>query len=57
MDFRTLDFKTLDFKTFLEHFDTVARMTNAIAKLRSLILNLAVQGKLVSQKIRRSTCI
>jgi len=39
----------MDFKTFLEHFDTIAQAPNGIAKLRSLILDLAVQGKLVQQ--------
>ena len=40
-----MGFKTLDFKTFLEHFATIAQAANGIAKLRSLILDLAVQGK------------
>lgn len=39
----------MDFKTFLEHFDTIAQAPNGIAKLRSLILDLAVRGKLVPQ--------
>lgn len=39
----------MDFKTFLENFDTIAQAPNGIAKLRSLILDLAVQGKLVHQ--------
>jgi len=39
----------MDFKTFLEHFDTIADAPNGIPKLRSLILDLAVQGKLVQQ--------
>jgi len=39
----------MDFKTFLEHFDTIAEAPNGIPKLRSLILDLAVRGKLVPQ--------
>lgn len=39
----------MDFTTFLEHFDTIAQAPNGIAKLRSLILDLAVRGKLVPQ--------
>jgi len=39
----------MDFKTFLEHFDIIAQAPNGIAKLRSLILDLAVRGKLVPQ--------
>jgi type I restriction enzyme S subunit len=39
----------MDFKTFLEHFDTIAQAPNGITKLRSLILDLAVRGKLVPQ--------
>ncbi len=39
----------MDFKTFLEHFDTIAEATGGIPKLRSLILDLAVRGKLVPQ--------
>ena len=40
----------MDFKTFLDHFETIAQAPNGIAKLRSLILDLAVRGKLVPQK-------
>lgn len=40
----------MDLKTFLENFDTIAEAPNGIQKLRSLILDLAVQGKLVPQK-------
>ena len=36
-------------ETFCEHFSTFAEAPNGIAKLRELILQLAVQGKLVSQ--------
>jgi len=39
----------MDFKTFLEHFDTIADAPNGIPKLRSLILDLAVRGKLIPQ--------
>ncbi|MBD3886217.1 restriction endonuclease subunit S [Phormidium tenue FACHB-886] len=39
----------MDFKTFLENFDTIAQAPGGIAKLRSLILDLAVRGKLVPQ--------
>ncbi len=41
----------MDFKTFLEHFDTIAQAPNGIPKLRSLILDLAVRGKLVPQNL------
>lgn len=39
----------MDFKTFLENFDAIAEAPGGIPKLRSLILDLAVRGKLVSQ--------
>ncbi|MBD2058112.1 restriction endonuclease subunit S [Oculatella sp. FACHB-28] len=39
----------MDFKTFLENFDAIAEAPGGIQKLRSLILDLAVQGKLVHQ--------
>jgi len=39
----------MDFKTFLENFDAIAEAPGGIPKLRSLILNLAVRGKLVPQ--------
>lgn len=39
----------MDLKTFLENFETIAQAPNGIPKLRSLILDLAVRGKLVSQ--------
>ncbi|MBO1047332.1 MAG: restriction endonuclease [Dolichospermum sp. DEX182a] len=35
--------------TFFEHFDLLAEAPNAVQKLRELILDLAVRGKLVSQ--------
>jgi type I restriction enzyme S subunit len=35
--------------TFFEHFDRFAEAPNAVAKMRELILQLAVQGKLVAQ--------
>jgi len=39
----------MDFKTFLENFDAIAEAPGGIPKLRSLILDLAVRGKLMSQ--------
>jgi len=39
----------MDFNTFLDHFDTIAEAPGGIAKLRALILDLAVCGKLVPQ--------
>ncbi len=36
-------------ETFLEHFETFAAAPNGVARLRELILQLAVQGKLVPQ--------
>jgi type I restriction enzyme S subunit len=39
----------IDFKTFLENFDAIAEAPGGIPKLRSLILALAVRGKLVPQ--------
>ena len=36
-------------ETFCEHFSTFAEAPNGVAKLRELILQLAVQGKLVPQ--------
>ncbi len=41
----------MDLNTFLDHFDTIAEAPGGIAKLRALILNLAVRGKLVPQKL------
>ena len=38
-------------ETFCEHFATFADAPNGIAKLRELILQLAVQGKLVTQDV------
>ena len=35
--------------TFIEHFATFAAAPNGVAKLRELILQLAVQGQLVPQ--------
>ncbi len=37
----------MDFKTFLENFDAIAEAPGGIPKLRSLILDLAMRGKLV----------
>ena len=39
----------MNLKTFLEHFDAIAEAPGGIPKLRSLILDLAVRGKLVPQ--------
>ena len=39
---------TLD--TFFKKFDKFADATDAVAKMRELVLELAVQGKLVEQK-------
>jgi len=39
----------MDFKTFLENFDAITEAPGGIQKLRSLILDLAVRGKLVLQ--------
>jgi len=39
----------MDLKTFLENFDAIAEAPGGIQKLRSLILDLAVRGKLVPQ--------
>jgi type I restriction enzyme S subunit len=36
-------------ETFFEHFDLLAEAPNAVQKLRELILDLAVRGKLVPQ--------
>jgi type I restriction enzyme, S subunit len=36
-------------ETFFEHFDLLAEAPNGVQKLRELILDLAVRGKLVSQ--------
>jgi type I restriction enzyme, S subunit len=41
----------MDFKTFLENFDTIAQAAGGIQKLRSLILDLAIRGKLVPQNL------
>ncbi|PSR18164.1 restriction endonuclease subunit S [filamentous cyanobacterium CCP3] len=39
----------MDLKTFFEHFDTLAEAPNGIQRLRELILDVAVRGKLVPQ--------
>ncbi len=39
----------MDFKTFLENFDAIAEAPGGIPRLRSLILDLAVRGKLTPQ--------
>ncbi|MBW4481485.1 MAG: restriction endonuclease subunit S [Tildeniella torsiva UHER 1998/13D] len=39
----------MDLKTFFEHFDTLAEAPNGIQRLRELILDMAVRGRLVPQ--------
>ncbi len=39
----------MNLKTFFEHFDTLAEAPNRIQRLRELILDMAVRGKLVPQ--------
>jgi len=39
----------MNLKTFFEHFDTLAEAPNGIQRLRELILDMAVRGKLVPQ--------
>jgi len=39
----------MDLKTFFEHFDTLAEAPNGIQRLRELILDMGVRGKLVPQ--------
>jgi type I restriction enzyme S subunit len=39
----------MDLTTFFEHFDTLAEAPNGIQRLRELILDMAVRGKLVPQ--------
>jgi type I restriction enzyme S subunit len=39
----------MDFKTFLENFEVIAEAPGGIPKLRELILDLAMRGKLVPQ--------
>lgn len=41
----------MDSKTFFENFETIANAPGGIARLRELILELAVSGKLVPQRI------
>lgn len=44
----------MNVETFCEHFATFADAPNGIAKLRELILQLAVQGKLVLQDVNEA---
>ena len=39
----------MELDTFYENFELMAGVPNGVQKLRELILQLAVQGKLVSQ--------
>lgn len=39
----------MNLKTFFKHFDTLAEAPNGIQRLRELILDMAVRGKLVPQ--------
>lgn len=39
----------MDLKTFFDNFETIANAPGGIARLRELILDLAVEGKLVTQ--------
>ena len=41
----------MDLKTFFEHFDTLTEAPNGIQRVRELILDMAVRGKLVPQKL------
>ncbi|MDO9559512.1 MAG: hypothetical protein Q7I89_07470 [Syntrophales bacterium] len=42
----------MNLETFFEKFDQFAEAPNAVAKLRELLLQLAVQGKLVGREAR-----
>lgn len=44
-------------QTFFENFDTIAEAPNGVQKLRELILQLSVQGKLVPQDNREESFI
>lgn len=48
-DFTRRETVRMDLKTFFEHFDTLAEAPNGIQRLRELILDMAVRGKLVPQ--------
>ena len=39
----------MNLETFFNHFDVLAEAPNGVQKLRELILDLAVRGKLVPQ--------
>ena len=43
-------------ETFFEKFDQFADAPNAVAKMRELVLELAVQGKLVDQNASDEPC-
>ncbi len=42
----------MNLETFFEKFDLFADAPDAVAKMRELVLQLAVQGKLVAQDKR-----
>ena len=44
-------------ETFFEKFDQFADAPDAVAKMRELVLELAVQGKLVRARRRRRACV
>lgn len=46
----------MNLETFIEKFDLFADCPNAVQKMRELILELAVQGKLVEQESASDTC-
>ena len=45
----------MDRTQLLEHFDTLAETPDAVAKLRELVLQLAIRGQLLSQDTRDSS--
>ena len=42
--------------TFFKHFDTLADAPNAVAKLREMILQMAIRGKRVPQLNSNRPC-
>ena len=47
----------MDSKTFFDNFETIANAPGGVARLRELILDLAVLGKLVPQTSDREECL